>query len=155
MSVNRFAETLASLFNGVSGRGRIQRLCAELEWLVDEEDGDKITLYFKSKIAQKRNLFIRGGDEALVRFYAFSYLILPVNEVPEQFPAFVLKRNAELRIGKWEAMVDNEDDLILSLEYWALGDGLTADALQLIASSLMSEADEFDAKMRKAGLLRL
>src|SRR5690348_3411666 len=136
---NRFAETLSSLWSEISGRGRIQRLCAEKQWNVDEQNGDNFTLYFKDKIASKRNLYIHGGDEALIRFYAYSFMIGPADEAPDELPAFLLKRNSELSIGKWEAVVDDEGDLLLRLSYSALGDGMTADVLQLIASSLLGE----------------
>lgn len=155
MSVNRFAETLASLFNGVSGRGRIQRLCAELEWSVDEEDGDYITLYFKDDLVGRRDVFIHDGDQSLITFAVYSHLIQPATQVPEQLAAYLLKRNSELGISKWGAVVDKDGDLVLSVRYYALGDSMTANVLKFISSSLLSEANDFDTKMRKAGLLRL
>lgn len=150
---NRFAETLSSLWSEISGRGVIQRLCAELGWTVDKQDGDSITLIFTDDIADQRNLYISGGDEELIRFRAYSFLMLPAKDAPEQLPAYLLKRNSELMLGKWQCSVDDEGDLMLCVGYCALSDGMDADTLKYIALSLIGEANEFDAKMQKAGFL--
>lgn len=149
------ANTVLGLLNGAAARGRIEQCCGQLNWPVDERDGKKITLYFNDNVVGQRNLYIRHGDEPLVLFAAYSHAILPESQVPDEIAPYLLLRNAELGVGKWEISKSDENEVFFAVVYWALGGGIDAAALKYISESLIREANQFDAKMQRAGLLRV
>jgi hypothetical protein len=141
--------------NGRGGdRGRIERLCHELGWSVDERDGNAIRLHFNGPDGERRKVRISSGDKSIVGFYAHSDAVLPVHSVPPDLLAYLLRRNLDdSGIGMWGIIVHDDDDVTFHLCYMALGDGLDAEALKYICESLIGEAADFDAKLRQAGLL--
>jgi hypothetical protein len=64
-----------------SERGRIERLCRQLGWTVDERIGTMIVLHFRQGTIHK--IYIDAGDGALVSFTAYG-LMLPASEVREE-----------------------------------------------------------------------
>ena len=136
-------------------RGRIDRLCRELGWSVDERDGQKIMLHFKDSLTGIRKVFISGGDEPLVLLAVYSFAILPANNVPEQVCSYLLSRSSEMSLGSWQAAADRDGDVLFSVKYVAAGRGLTAALLKFACEGMIREAASFDLRMSKAGLLRL
>lgn len=136
-------------------RGRIERLCRELGWSVDERDARKISLHFKDPLAGIRKLFISHGDEPLVLIAVYSYAILPAEKVPPEVNGYLLSRSAEMPLGAWQASCDSDGDVLFSLRYVAAGRGLTAPLFKFICEALVREAGAFDERMGRAGLLRL
>ena len=49
--------------------GRIERLCRQLGWAIDEYLGDSIVLHFHDSQGTVRRLYVHSGDEALVSSY--------------------------------------------------------------------------------------
>jgi Putative bacterial sensory transduction regulator len=140
---------------GTNGRssGRIARLCAEIGWDVDEQEGETIRLHFKDPLVGRRKVSIRNGDGALVGFLVMSHAINKATDVPDQVAGHLLVRNWELAIGTWEATVDDDGDAIFCVEYTALGAGLDSEMFKYICETMVNEALEFDRKMQAAGLL--
>ena len=135
-----------------SQRGRIERLCRELGWSVDERDGDSIRLHFNSADGYVRKVRISGGD--IVGFFAHSDAVFPVRSVPPNIMAYLLRRNLEdSGAGMWGMIVNEDDDATFHVSYMALGDGLDAGMLKSICESLVNEAADFDSRLRRAGLL--
>jgi hypothetical protein len=120
-----------------SDHGRIERLCRELGWPVDEREGNVIRLHFNASDGETRKVRISGGES-----------------VPADLLAYLLRRNLDDGgLGMWGIMVNDDDDVTFLNYYMALGDGLDAEALKYICESLTSEAADFDDKLRQAGLL--
>jgi hypothetical protein len=137
-----------------SDHGRIERLCRELGWPVDEREGNVIRLHFKASDGEMRKVRITNGDKSLVGFFVPSDAVLPVESVPADLLAYLLRRNLDDGgMGMWGIMVNEDDDVTFLNYYMALGDGLDAEALKYICESLTSEAADFDDKLRQAGLL--
>ena len=149
-----FIEGLVNGFVQAVGGGRIERLCSELGWSIDERDGDQITLRFKDKITGTRDVMIGAGDDSLVLFMVFSTAVMPRDEVPDELVGYLLNRNTELGLGAWQASIDKKGNAFLGIKYAALGNGLTAGALKYICQTMVEEATEFDGRMKRAGLLR-
>lgn len=136
------------------GHGRIERLCRELGWAVDEREGNVIRLHLSSADGEMRKVRITRGDESLVGFFVPSEAVLPARRVPPKLMAYLLSRNLEdSGIGMWGINVDDDDDATFVIYYMALGDGLTAQTLEYICESLAAEAAHVDDKLRRAGLL--
>ncbi len=133
-------------------RGRIERLCAELGWDVDECDGKSIRLHFKDPLFGIRKVCINDGDGPVVILAAYSYAIVAASAVPKNLPPSLLMRNAELALGAWEAFVD-DDKVFFRVAYCALGNGLDARTFKFICEKLSAEAGAIDQKMQAAGLL--
>jgi hypothetical protein len=137
-----------------SDHGRIERLCRELGWPVDEREGNVIRLHFNASDGEVRKVRITGGDQSLVGFFVPSDAVLPVESVPADLLAYLLRRNLDDGgMGMWGIMVGDDEDVTFLNYYMALGDGLDAEALKYICESLTSEAADFDDKLRQAGLL--
>jgi Putative bacterial sensory transduction regulator len=134
--------------------GRIERLCRELGWPVDERERNVIRLHFNGSDGEVRKVRITGVDKSLVSFFVPSDAVLPVDRVPADLLGYLLRRNLnDSGIGMWGIMVNDDDDVTFLIYYMALGDGLDAEALKYICESLTSEAADFDDRLRKAGLL--
>jgi hypothetical protein len=156
-----FAELTTGIIEGIRGglseereRGRIERLCRELGWSVDEQDGQKIALHFKDPLAGIRKVYISHGDEELVLLAVYSFAILPASSVPPEVCSHLLSRNSELSLGAWQAARDRDGDVLFNLRYVASGRGLYAALLKYACEGLVREAASFDQRMSQAGLLR-
>jgi hypothetical protein len=135
-------------------RGRIDRLCRELRWSVDEREGNMIRLHFNGPDGATRKVRIQNGDGTCVTFSAYSEAVVPMKKVSNGVLAYLLRRNLDgSGIGMWGIYVDDDDDVVFVLLYPALGDGLDAAALQQTCNSLLAEVADFDEKMEAAGLL--
>ncbi len=152
---NGFVEGIRGSVSGDQERGRIERLCRELGWSVDERDGQKIALHFKDPLAGIRKVYLSHGDEPLVMLVVYSFAILPANRLPEEVIGHLLMRSAEIGAGAWQMSVDGDGDAIFCVRYTASGRGLTAAMLKYVCQGLVREAAGFDERMSKAGLLRL
>jgi len=135
--------------------GRIDRLCRQLGWSVNERDGKNTELHFTDALGKTRLVFIFGDDEPLVTFAVYSFAILPLSKVPEQVLGHLLRQNSELLQPAWQVGVNENDELLFSLRYCALGEGLTAATLKYLCETMLTEVVTFDIKMHKAGLLSL
>ena len=143
--VNGFARAVAG--------GRIERLCSDLGWGIDERKGKTLGLLFNCPIVGKRMVYIANGDEPLVLFAIYSSAVFDPRRVPDTATNFALVQNDKAAMGKWEVTLEG-DDLLFRLAYTALGDGLTAAAVKFICNDMTKTAGEFDAKMRREGYLR-
>lgn len=146
--------TVAAYQSQVSERGRIDRLCRELNWSVDERSGSVIHLHFNSPVGV-RKVRITSGDEALVTFSAYSLVVMAPENIPTEVLGYLLRRNLDdCGIGMWGLYVDDEERVTFHIMYDALGDGLDPPTLKFICESLLAEVTDFESKMRQAKLLR-
>ena len=144
-----------SYSNGACERGRIERLCRELGWAVDERDGNDILLHFSNSGGGIRKVRIAAGDEELVLFSAFSFALIPAANVSTDLMGYLLTRNfSGGAVGAWGVYVADDANVLFLNTYQALGAGLDAPALKFICESLVKEAAAFDGKLRESGLLR-
>jgi hypothetical protein len=141
--------------NGACDRGRIDRVCRELGWSVDEREGNVIQLHFNDPIYGIRKVRIADGDDCLVTFSTYSFAVIPAGNIPIEVLAYLLCRNLSgSGMGMWGMHVDAGDNVMFTIVYQALGDGIDAPTLKYICQSLGSEAADFDGKLREAKLLR-
>ena len=133
--------------------GRIDRLCRELGWFVDERKGELILLHFNDPKGV-RKVMIAGGDNSLVHFATYSFATLPAKNVTGEILVYLLQRNfSNTSVGAWSLQVDESNQGSFYFEYSALGTGLDAQTLQFICGELCKEAVDFDNKLRSSGLL--
>jgi hypothetical protein len=152
--ISDFAEGFVDSYRSV---GRIERLCRELGWSVDEREGNKIRLHFNIAGGGIRKISIVNGDECLITFLAHSSAVFAADDISPKLLAYMLCRNLEGgEIGAWGINIDRNTRSLCSFHviYRALGDGLNAAALQYICKSLCEETGDFEDKLRQAGLLR-
>jgi hypothetical protein len=134
--------------------GRIDRLCRELGWTVDERDGRTVRLHFSGRNGGTRKVSVVDGDETIVTFVSHSDAVIPAARVAPDVMAYLLRRNLnESGIGNWAMHVDDEDKVMFALIYQPLGGGIDAQAFKYICESLVNEVADFDGKMRSARLL--
>ncbi|HYT88177.1 MAG TPA: YbjN domain-containing protein [Gemmataceae bacterium] len=139
-------------FPGNSESGRIERLCRELGWAVDERVGEAIRLHFKDTHGSTRLVSIGDGDGDLVLFIASS--LVSFRDPPDELMGYVLARSAQTPFGGWTVTDADNGTVVFVFLYRALGGGLTAPALRSICEAMVGETAEFDAKLRGAGFLR-
>jgi hypothetical protein len=136
-------------------RGRIDQLCRELGWSVDEREGSVVHLHFNDPAHGIRKVRIADGDDCVVTFSAHSFAVIPPRKVTGEMLAYLLRRNISgSGLGMWGMYVDERHNVWFNLLYQALGDGLDAEAFKYICQSLATEAADFDGKMREEGLLK-
>jgi len=143
-------DAVVGLVKAVSRRGRIERLCAELGWSIDERDGDTLGFRFKCPASGQRMVYVGSGDEILVLMLVNSHVIFDPRRVPDEVSHFALFQNSKSLLGKWEPRITG-DGMRLMLGYTALGDGLTADLFQRICEDMVKTASTFDDQMRERG----
>ena len=136
-------------------RGRIERLCRQLGWAIDEYLGNTIVLHFSDSLGTVRKVYIHAGDEALVTITVYSFAIMAAREVPQEIIGYLLRANSEVAIGAWQVAIDEDEDALFRVVYRALGAGLTGESFQFICQSMIGEAVSFDKRMHAARLLRL
>jgi hypothetical protein len=140
--------------NRCTGGGRVERFCTQLGWPIDERDDDGIGLYFEDSVVGRRTVYIHGEDDELVAFVAMSHAILPQREVTPEMVVHLLQRNRECLPVAWSMRIGQDGRVGFVLQYLAFGEGLSAAGVKYVCQKLVAEAAEFDAKMKRAGLLR-
>lgn len=151
--VSGFRDGLA--VNGANGV--IDTFCRELGWEIDERyNQGRVGLYFKDSVIGRRTVRVSiVGGGAMVSFTVGSAVSMPAKEIPVEILGHLLERNSEL-VGGWFVSVDDDDDTAcFAVNYCALSSGLNAAVFKLTCETLLEEANDFDDKMRQAGVLRV
>lgn len=146
-----FAEALTGLAKTVARHGRIERMLREIGWMVDEQQGKVIGLYFKCPVVGKRTLYILD-DGGAVWFFTYSTAVFDGGELHSDPSQFALAHNNRLDVGKWEVGL-NDNQVFFKLKYCAIGDGLSAAWLKAICAEMVEAATTFDRWMQKEGWL--
>lgn len=152
--VNATASAVAkSLLPQGQAAGRIERLCQELGWSIDERNGEGVGLYFNDPTIGVRKVLVTEGAKVML-ISTFSGAVVPPSRVPAEVLGYLLTRNTQLAAAAWQASVmDNDGQVKFALAYYALIEGLNAAAFKIICEAMVKEAHEFDVKMKAAGLL--
>jgi hypothetical protein len=152
--VNATASAVAkSLLPQEEVPGRIERLCQELGWSIDERNGEGVVLYFNDPAIGVRKVLVTEGAKVML-ISTFSAAVIPASRVPIEVIGYLLTRNTQLAAAAWQAAImDNGGNVKFALAYCALVEGLDTAAFKVICETMVNEAHEFDVKMRAAGLL--
>jgi hypothetical protein len=152
----------AAAINNNMGRSatdnrRIEGLCRQLGWSIDDRTGDTIILHFTGPdpLEPVRKVFIDNGDEQLVSFTVYSFARMPAEDVPDEIIGYLLRQNTDIVIGAWQVLINKKEEAVFRLVYRALGAGLSAESFKEICASMGGDAAQFDKKMQAAGLLRV
>lgn len=144
-------------YHGGAGEcGRIDRLCRELGWSVDERSvtENAVYLHFNTRYGLRR-LRIADGEDSIVTFSAHSSAVIAARNVPADVLVYLLHRNVHgSGLGMWAMTVDDRNNVLFHLMYQPFGDGLDSEGFKYICESLINEAVDFDDKLRAAGLRR-
>ena len=145
-------DAVVGLVRAVSGKGRIERLCSELGWSIDERNGDAFGLCFNCPVIGRRMVYVGNGDEALVMFVVNSHALLDARRLSGDVSNAALYQNSKSQFGKWEPRI-GDDGLRFILTYTAIGDGLTPQLFKCICEDMIKHASKFDKYMRDEGWL--
>lgn len=145
-------DAFVGLVKAASAQGRIQRLCSELGWSIDERNGDNYGLEFSCPAGGKRMVYIGKGSSALPLFVVNSHVAFNTSDVPDEAFYFAFSGNRESPFGKWEPR-ESEEEMRFILTYVALGDGLTAELFKRICLDMVKHAGIFDENLRKRGMV--
>lgn len=128
--------------------GLADRFCRELNWSVDERDGDTIRLRFKNPDGGFRKVMITEYARGMI-FSVCSHHIIQAGAIPPDFLAYLLTRNliADIGFGMWGMQPGDRDMISFHLSYIALAGGLDAATFRDICQSLCEEALDFDRKV--------
>jgi hypothetical protein len=100
-----------------------------------------------------RKIAVTEGAK-LILFSTFSAARIPGTRVPIEIMGYLLNRNTSLATCAWQASVSDHDGIAsFALAYCALTEGLDAGALKSLCEVMVREVQEFDGKMREAGLV--
>ena len=133
--------------------GRIERLCQEVGWGIDERNSDGVVLYFNDPVIRIRKVMVTEGTKVML-ISTFSGAVVAASRVPVEVMGYLLTRNTQMAAGAWQASVmDNDGNVKFALAYCALVAGLDATAFKVICEAMVKEVHEFDVKMKVAGLL--
>jgi hypothetical protein len=133
----------------------VKTCCQQLGWSIDERvNANDVCLYFNDPLVRIRKLRVNIGKEgATVGFTVFSEVEIPTQRVPAAALAYLLQRNRDLFVT-WEMAIRDNGNVAFALSYVALAAGLRHEVFKVICDTMILEAQEFDARMQKAGLLR-
>lgn len=151
VEIMSLSDAFVGLVKAVASRGRIERLCSELGWSIDEQKGDNFGLAFSGS-GGKRMVYIGKGSSALPLFVVNSHASFSMKNVPDEPVYFALSGNSKSTFGKWEPRED-DDEMRFILAYTALGDGLTPELFKEICLDMVRHANIFDQHMQERGLL--
>src|SRR5712691_3957503 len=111
--VEGFTNGVQSMLANGSSRGqehgRIERLCREIGWTVNERDAEVIRLHFNGPHGEIRKVSIRSGDADVALFMVFSMAF--VRTVPQPVMEYLLMRPIDLRFGSWIVSCDDDGDV--------------------------------------------
>jgi hypothetical protein len=134
------------------GTERVERLCNESGWHINERSGNSIVLYFEDSIVRTRRVRVGAGDR-YVGFICGSAAAMPSRKVPYEVLGYLLSRNSQLPAGAWQVAAIDGGKVSFYMTCDVLLKGLDADEFQLICASMAREVHDFDAKMKEAGIL--
>jgi hypothetical protein len=134
---------------------KIDALCRELSWPVDERDGNTVCLHFTDPAGERRGVYIEPNGESagVFVFCCFSNAVKHPEAFPAEVPLYLLVRNWEMCGGAWSGNIDAAGSLRFCAEYVALAAGLNAAAFRNICEGLVNEVAAFDVKLRMAGVM--
>ena len=142
------------LGQSLQGTARIERLCREVGWSVDEREDNGVVLHFTDPVVRIRKLTVSGGDTGKVALFSVcSAVVLPGRQVPPDVLPHLLVRNTEMVIGGWQAIVMGDGTVGFGVRYFALAAGLDASMFKHLSETLVREVGAFDGKMKAAGLV--
>jgi len=129
--------------------------CQQLGWQINERlSANEICLHFDDPLVGSRKVRVNvGKDGVTVGFTVFSEVEIPTQRVPAAALAYLLQRNRE-KFVTWEMAIRDNGNVAFVLNYLAIAAGLTHGIFKGICVTMIEEAQEFDARMHKAGLLR-
>jgi hypothetical protein len=132
---------------------RLERLCAELGWGVDERIDDKtFGLHFNGdRLTPKRVVYVIDGD-GMASFLCKCRAQFSSRTLPDDLLPAMLVRNVDVTVGAWQASVDS-GGVSLLLRYNALTAGMDAATFQRICTMMLREVAEVEAGLSGKGLL--
>lgn len=153
-------DSISGFANGVRDSlagGLTAWLCREIGWKINEVRDGAAHLKFRDSNALEgvRDIVVCEDTAPFARVYCISHAILPSDDVPAPIMIYALLRNNDIPLGKWGVHVSSSKrQAVFVLDRWALAHGLDAAAFKVICESTLNEVSEFDARMRKSGLMR-
>jgi len=99
-------------------------------------------------------MFGIDDDAPVTVFNVRSMTGIPYERIPIEVLWYLLAANHETNVGSWECYEDDDKDMVFAQAYTALRQGITAEEVGWICAKLVKQAQEFDKKMKAAGLLR-
>jgi len=136
----------------VDAMGKIEHLCGQLNWTVDEREEHSFILHFRDPLVQIRRVVVvpRGAG---VMVGSASATSIPAEQVRHEILGHLLTRNSELGNLAWQASITQRGTANFCVRSYAFIEGLEAAMFKEICESLVTEVNLFDSKMRAAGLL--
>ena len=137
----------------ISASNAVETCCEQLGWTIDERlDANKVCLHFNDPLLGIRKVIVSAGcQETMVGFAVISAVALPAEQVPAAVLRYLLERNSELPVA-WQILVREDSNLAFALDYCTFASGLQPDFFKMLCGTMVREVQEFDARMRKAGL---
>jgi hypothetical protein len=154
-----FWNTLANEFsNGVAAKSRempVNRLCRDIGWDIDEQNGKYTSLYFKGDhVRPQREVTISHAEgETLATIMCACPARFTSGSLPADLPLTLLGRSQET-IGGWYAVFDEDDDTVRFVCGLAVQIGTIESTLfKSICMSLLSEVAEVERNLSRLDLL--
>ena len=129
--------------------------CRQLGWSIDERPGaDELSLHFNDPLIGIRKVLIGiGGQGTVVGFSVFSAVRIVADKIPASVLSYLLRRNHNLCVA-WRIGVGNGGNAVFALNYCTLASGLDPAVFKMLCNTMVTEAHQFDAKMKHVGLLQ-
>lgn len=138
---------------GGGGTSRVELMCRQLGWSIADRKRGLLVLNFNDSVVGVRPVFTANCDGDLVWVSTHSHSVIPARRVPPEVPSYLLRRNAEIKFGAWQASVNDRGTTLFALSYFVHADGLLAERFKFLCETIAVEANSFDQLMHKAGLL--
>jgi hypothetical protein len=150
-----FVASVSERSDDPSANDVVEACCRELGWSIDERlAANKIGLHFKDPRFGIRRVIVNAGcRDGMVAFTVFSAAILPAREVPADILGYLLERNGTLLVT-WQIQISEEGNVNFLLDHHAFAAGLRPGFFKGLCDTMVREAQDFDERMHKAGLLR-
>lgn len=137
-----------------TGNSRLDRLCRENGWNIDERRGKAIILHFNGdQITPQRSIIAvyDDGDPAMT-ISGICRAEFRAHNTPDDLLGALLVRNSGVAFGAWTASVD-DGEVTLTLQYRALASAVDAALFRVICTLIIKEVAEVEAHLHRRGLL--
>jgi hypothetical protein len=130
----------------------VERFCQELGWPVDERQGEALLLHFNDPVVGVRKIAITVRNR-LMSFRVWSPASMSARQIPGEVMGHLLLRNSELAVIAWQVFDAGNGNAAFALASNMLMAGMDAPVFKYVCETMVKEANDFDVKMKAAGLL--
>ena len=137
-----------SLFSGMNFQGTIQKYCNQIGWKISDINSEIAVLKFDMQSGRTQTMLISRNENMLSFLVVSMFKFDSEDQVPNYLSTILMKRNAQIMIGKWGINVSNSAH-IYSVGHSVDMQLMNADFFRRVVTILITECDDLETYLLK------